>query len=158
MEALEEHRWLQRLLGEWTYETEAVMAEGQPPVTTVWTETVSPLGDLWIVCAGQGDMPDGCPGSTLMTLGYDPARQSFVGTFIGSMMTWLWLYQGQLSPDSGRLVLDTEGPGFSNEEGLVKYRDELELLGPDRRLLRSSRQDPGGQWNTFMTATYRRTG
>ena len=42
----EAHRWLQRLVGEWTNECEAVMEPGQPPVKTRGTVL---LGGLWIV-------------------------------------------------------------------------------------------------------------
>ena len=41
-------------------------------------------------------MPDGGPATMIMTLGYDPAKKRFVGTFIGSMMTNLWVYEGEL--------------------------------------------------------------
>jgi hypothetical protein len=39
---------------------------------------------------GQGEMPDGATGTTLMTLDMT-RRRRFVGTFIGSMMTNLWI-------------------------------------------------------------------
>ena len=30
------------------------------------------------------------------TLGYDPAKKKYVGTFIASVMTHLWIYSGSL--------------------------------------------------------------
>ncbi len=44
-----EHRWLQRLVGEWTYEAECDMGPGQPPVKTNGRESVRALGPLWTV-------------------------------------------------------------------------------------------------------------
>jgi len=35
----------------------------------------------------EKEMPDGGTGKTVMTLGYDPQNNRYVGTFIGSMMT-----------------------------------------------------------------------
>jgi len=53
---------------------------------TKGTEVVRSLGGLWIVSEGEGEMPDGGTGKTVMTLGYDPQNNRYVGTFIGSMM------------------------------------------------------------------------
>lgn len=53
------------------------------------------------MCEGLGEMPGGGIATTMMTLGYDPARKWFVGTFIGSMMTHMWVYAGTV------LTLDT---------------------------------------------------
>lgn len=36
-----EHQWLQKLVGEWTYESEALMGPDQPPVKSTGTETVA---------------------------------------------------------------------------------------------------------------------
>ena len=60
-EPQKEYVWLQRLIGDWTYETEAVMEPGKPPIKTTGSETVRTLGGLWIVGEGQGEMPDGSP-------------------------------------------------------------------------------------------------
>ena len=32
-EPQQEHQWLQQLVGEWTYEADATMEPGQPPLT-----------------------------------------------------------------------------------------------------------------------------
>lgn len=76
-EAQKEHRWLQRMAGEWTYEGEAVMAPDQPPVRCAGTEIVRSLGGLWVVAEGRGEMPDGGRATTIMTLGYDPHRKAY---------------------------------------------------------------------------------
>jgi len=38
-----------------------------------------------------------------------------VGTFVGSMMTHLWLYEGEREVNSEVLPLDSEGPSFSGD-------------------------------------------
>src|SRR5262245_46277943 len=96
VEPQQEHQWLHQLLGDWIFETEATMEPGKPPEKFTGSESVRSLGGVWVLCEGRGEMPGGGGGTTIMTLGYDPARQRFVGTFIGSMMTHMWVYEGEL--------------------------------------------------------------
>ena len=83
-----EHEWLQTLVGEWTIEGECIMGPDQPPMKSTGTESVRSLGGLWTIGEGRGEMPDGSgPSSSIMTLGYDPQKGHFVGSFVASMMT-----------------------------------------------------------------------
>src|SRR5512143_4138160 len=86
-----EHQWLQRLVGEWTSETEMTMEPGKPPEKFTGTERVRPVGDLWVLGESEGQMPGG-PGSSVVLLGFDPAKGHYVGTWAGSMMPNLWVY------------------------------------------------------------------
>src|SRR5262245_18041863 len=100
-----EHKWLQRLVGDWEYEHECNMGPDQPPMKMTGTESVRSLGGLWTMGEGRGEMPGGEVGTTMMTLGYDPTTQRFVGTFIGSMMTHMWIYNGTLDAAGKVLTL-----------------------------------------------------
>jgi hypothetical protein len=153
-EPQKEHQWLQKLVGEWTYEHECPAGPDQPPTKFKGTETVRSIGGLWVACEGRGEMPGGGPATTIMTLGYDPARKRFVGTFIGSMMTNLWVYDGAL--EGNALTLDTEGPSFAGDGKLAKYKDTIELRGDDHRVLNSQCLGEDGKWVKFMEAHYRR--
>lgn len=157
-EPQESHRWLQRLVGEWSWEMEAPAGPDQPPAKHEGTESVRPLGELWTLGEGSSTMPDGSPATTLMTLGYDPARQRFVGTFVGSMMTYLWIYEGSLDEAGEVLTLDAEGPDFSGGDKLVKYQDIIEWVSDDHRVLRSRMLGDDGEWQQIMEAHYRRVG
>lgn len=156
-EPREEHRWLERLVGEWTYEAEAVSPTGEPMEKHAGTESVRSVGGVWVVCEGQARLPDGGSATTIMTLGYDPAKGRFVGTFVGSVMTHLWIYDGELDPSGSVLALHTEGPGFPDEGKMAKYRDTIELRSDDHRVLTSSFQNEDGSWTQFVTSHYRRT-
>lgn len=79
-EPQQQHQWLQKLVGEWIYETEASMGPGQLPEKATGTESVRSLSGLWVQCEGQGEMPECGVVTTIMTLGYDPQKQQFVGT------------------------------------------------------------------------------
>jgi hypothetical protein len=88
-----------------------------------------------------------------MTLGFDAKSGRYVGTFIASMMTHLWTYDGAVEGDA--LVLDADGPSFTGE-GTGKYRDTIEFSDDDHRTLKSHALGPDGQWHLFMTARYTR--
>ncbi len=56
-EPQKEHEWLQRFVGEWTFEGEATMEPGKPPAKFSGTESVRSLGGFWILAEGQGEVP-----------------------------------------------------------------------------------------------------
>jgi Protein of unknown function (DUF1579) len=151
-----EHRWLQKLVGDWTYETEALMGPDQPPEKSSGTESVRSLDGLWILAEGQGEMP-GCGAvTTILTLGYDPQKQRYVGTWVGSMMNYLWIYDGEMDAAGQVLTLSAEGPSMMADDKMGKYRDVIEFKSDDHRVLTSHMLGNDGQWHQFMTANYRR--
>lgn len=150
-----EHRWLDKLLGKWTYETEFRMDADRTPSKSRGSEVVRSLGSFWTIGEGEGEMPDGSTGNTILTLGFDPKSHRYIGTFIGSMMTHLWIYNGSLDVSEKVLTLDTEGPNFS-QDAMTKYQDIIEFVNDDHRILKSQILENNGNWNHFMTAHYRR--
>jgi hypothetical protein len=151
-----EHQWLQKLVGEWTMEGECEMGPGQPSMKSKATEVVRSLGGLWTVAEGQGDMPDGGTCNTIMTLGYDPRTNRYVGTWIGSPMTHLWIYDGELDATEKVLTLNADGPSFTDPTKTAKYKDVIEFKNDDHRILTSHLLGDDGKWTQFMTAHYRR--
>jgi hypothetical protein len=154
-----EHEWLQRLVGEWTFEGECSMGPDQPPMKNTGVESVRSLGGLWTIGEGRGEMPDGGgPMTSIMTLGYDPQKGTFVGSFVASMMTHLWIYErGTLDASGKVLTLDARGPSFSGDGTMADYQDMIELLGDDHRTLSSRVRGEDGTWSpVFMSAHYRR--
>src|SRR5262245_12489669 len=86
-----------------------------------------------------------------------PQKKRFVGTFIASVMTNLWLYEGELDASGNVLSLNSEGPSFTEEGKTAKYRDVIEFKNDDLRVFSSQILGDHGKWQTFMTANYRRT-
>ncbi len=153
VEPQKEHQWLSKLVGEWTFESECICPD-QPPMKSQGTEVVRALGGLWMVAE------DECTGEyggwkAIMTLGFDPTTKRFVGTFIATMMTHLWIYNGSLDAAERVLTLDTVGPSFT-DGAMIKYQDIIEIIADDHRTLSSQTIGPDGQWHRFMTAHYRR--
>lgn len=155
-----QHAWLDQLVGEWTWACDMVegAADEKAAAEHNGTESVRSLGGLWIVGDGVSKMPDasGAPCTTMITLGYDPVKKRFVGSFIGSMMTHLWPYEGELAADGKSLVLNSEGPSFTDPNKMAKYVDTITMETPDRRILTSRYQSEDGSWHQFMRAVYTR--
>lgn len=150
------HRWLQQLLGDWTCQSRCDMGPGEPPMQSSGTEQVRALGELWVILEGIGTMPGGDETRTQMALGYDPEKKAVIGTWVGSMMTHLWIYRGTLDADQKVLTLETEGPSFTGDGTTARYRDVITLVNANERTLTVSGLQPDGRWNEFMTTTYQR--
>ena len=152
-EPQQEHQWLQKLVGEWavTSATASEVSGGE------WVERVRSLDGLWVVAEGQGEMPDGGPAVTMMTLGYDPRRQRYVGTWVGSMMTHLWVYEGTLDESGTVLTLDCEGPDFETQGRLTRYQDIITIVDDDHRILTARMLTADGTWKQLMSMRYRRS-
>ncbi|MFB9951454.1 DUF1579 domain-containing protein [Rhizobium puerariae] len=146
-----EHGFLEKLLGTWDV-TSTGMGNDEK-----WVEVVRSLHGIWFVAEGNGEMPDGSgPATTVLTLGYDPARGKYVGSWIGSMMAHLWVYEGEVSADGTTLSLYTTGPDFAEEGKLADYREQIVFRDADHRIFNSSARQPDGSWKQFMEAQYAR--
>jgi Protein of unknown function (DUF1579) len=151
-----EHRWVERLVGEWTFETEAESEPGKKETGTGSTRVRS-IGGLWIVAESEGEIPGmDDRGIWIMTLGYDPRKQQVVGTWVGSMMPNQWVYEGVLDRAADRLTLDTEGPSMKGDGSLAGYREVIEIENDGHWVHTSYAQADGGQWRPFMVTHYRR--
>jgi hypothetical protein len=147
-----EHEWLKQLEGEWETKAEMVMEPGKPPVTSKGTESVRSLGGFWSVAEMKGDCL-GVPVTGLMTIGYDPQKKKYVGTWVCSMTDWLCHYEG--TADGPVLTLECEGPNPTTGK-LVKMKDVIEIKDKDHKVLTSWMLGEDGQWVRFMTMTARR--
>jgi hypothetical protein len=150
-----EHAWLGRLVGKWQCVSECLMGPDQPPTEGKGSEEVRSLGGLWTIGEGEMDTPGGEPMRSIMTLGYDPGRGRFVGTFIASCMTHLWVYDGELVEGGQALELHAQGPAMTGA-GMASYIDRIEFESDDTRVLSSRIRMEDGSWVTFMTARYTR--
>lgn len=72
------------------------------------------------------------------------------------MMTYLWIYDGELDAAGRLLTLNAEGPSMAGDGKIVKYQDIVEVIDDDHRTLSSQFQLPDGTWQKFMTVHYSR--
>jgi hypothetical protein len=145
-----EHGFLQKMVGTW--EVTAKDMTGDDP----WTEVVRSLHGIWFVAEGTGRMPGGGAATTVLTLGFDPAKGKYTGSWIGSMMSHMWVYEGDVSADGTTLSLYTTGPDFADPDKTGEYREQIVFTDDDHRIFTSSAKQPDGSWNQFMEARYAR--
>ena len=151
-----EHEWLLQLVGAWEFESECSMGPNQPPLKSSGKQTTRSLGSLWTLGEMENIGPDNQPMRSVITLGFDPIKQRFVGTFVASCMTHMWPYDGQLNDSRKILTLDSEGPSFTGDGTMAKYQDIVEIVDKDRHVLTSRFQNQDGTWTEFMRANYSR--
>jgi hypothetical protein len=148
-----EHRWLQRLVGEWTFESSCIMGPDAPPMNVSGTASIRPFGELWIHIDNRNAPESG--GLGFFTLGFDAAKERFAGSFVATCMSSHWVYDGGAVNDSEELILDAEGPSFTGS-GTSKYQDIIRQVDADNWELRSQMLGDDGVWVPFMSAQYRR--
>lgn len=153
--ATPEHAWLQQLVGEWRMVGEAVGTPGLPAARMESEERVRSIGGLWVQAESHALM-NGEPFTSVMTVGYDLRAQRFVGSWIDSLQTHQWIYHGTLDAARRVLTLEAEGPAFGDATKNALYRDAIEIVDADHRVLRSSVRNADGTWTQFMTARYTR--
>jgi hypothetical protein len=147
--------FLQALAGEWSVVTEAIPGPGLDPIRTESREVARLLGGRWLV-AESTRLQGGRELTSILTLGYDPAAQRFVATWIDAMQAHLWLYAGTLDDTGGVLTLETEGPILGDATRTTRYREIHEVVDADQRVMRSLILAPNGEWFEFGRTEYRR--
>jgi hypothetical protein len=152
----EHHKWLEKLVGTWTVESE-MSGPDMPPMKSTGTDTVRSLGGRWVLCELKAEMPGMGTMSAVLSLGYNTETGKYQGTWIDTVHDHLWVYAGTLDSTGKILTLETEGPNMMDPaKGNTKYRDVIEFKSPDHRTLTSSAH-VDGKWVQFVTANYRKT-
>jgi len=149
-----EHDWLQQFAGEWVTSGEAVAGEGKEPVKLNGTASGRMIGGFWATIEAKSEI-GGNPFTGIMTIGYVAAKKKYVGTWIDSMSSHLWHYEGTVDAAGKILSLDAEGPRMDQPDKKAKYRDAMEVKARDHLVLTSAIEQEG-KWVTFLTVDYRR--
>jgi hypothetical protein len=152
---VKEHEWLDRFVGEWESVAEITPEPDHEPIQYKSTESVRRVGGFWIVGENKGEMM-GKPVTSILTLGYDPDRKKYVGTWIDSVSSYLWQYEGTVDAAGNVLTLETEGACPLEEGKTRKFRDVTEFKSPDHRVFTTSMLGDDGKWVTLMTVNSHR--
>ena len=150
-----EREWLRQFVGEWTITSNT--GETPPGMEGSFKseERIRAVGSLWTY--NEADAQFGAMKfQSMMTLGYDPVREAFVGTYVDTIQTHLWIYEGQLDEEKRVLTMNCEGPSMTDPRVMGQYRDQFELIGPDHKRMTSSYQDKDGEWVTIMVSEGKR--
>ena len=148
----EEHKWLVQFVGQWDMVSEGPAELVEPGQTNEATMTARMIGPFWVVSEMEGDTPVG-KFRAIQTIGYDAARQKYVGTWVDSMTNYLWHYEGTIDASGMKLTLEAKGPDIFTGEGVAKYRDSYEFISSDEFRTESSMLGEDGEWVTFMSGT-----
>lgn len=151
-----EHKLLEQFAGKWISEAKAAMAPGQEPIVCKGAETGRMMGGLWLVAMGEAEMPDGQKGESMITLGYDPAKKCYVGTFVCSAQDMMWEYTGKFDETGKKLILSTEGPSMLETGKTAKYEETMELVDANHKTFTSKILMPDGKWMELVKVTYER--
>ncbi len=150
-----EHELLQLFVGQWDSESEASMGPGQPPMKCKGSMKSRMIGGFWVVSDMTGDMA-GTTMTAVQTIGYDAEKKKYVGTWIDSMMNYMWKYEGTVDETGKILTLEAEGPNFMAAGKLTKFRDAYEIKSADHIVATSSMLTEDGKWIVFMTGNLTR--
>ena len=150
-----EHEWLKQLVGEWTSKGKLMADPNGEPIECEGTETVRAIGGFWVQ-AEMNSKPFGEPVTGLMTIGYDPEKKKYVGTWVDSVTSYLWKYEGTLDESGKVLTLEADGPNFTKPGETAKYRDVITIKDKDHKTLTGMAQTEDGKWVTFMTTEFTR--
>jgi hypothetical protein len=153
---VDEHRWLQQLTGRWLLTFDMPEGSDHQDAGGTWEENARSLGGAWIVAETTGTMPDGSSATNILSLGYDPAKKRYVGSFVCSVMTHLWIYEGRLDDTGTVLTLDCEGPDFDTIGRTAPYQDIITIKDENTRNFSSRIRRPDGTWKPIMSCNYNR--
>ena len=132
------------------------MGPDLPPVQCSGTMSSRQLGGFWVLNEIKGDM-GGTQMNGVQMIGYDEAKKKYVGTWVDSMTSFLWRYEGSVDRTGRVLTLDADGPNFMGDGKLTKYQDVYEFKSADEILMTSRMLGDDGKWVTFMSGTAKRS-
>lgn len=99
----ENHKHLERFLGNWKTETSFLMGGQKSPAEEGVASVEWLIQGRWLQSRGQGRMM-GMDAETVMILGYDNFKMSYVGTVCNSLDTALNRFEGDLIQDGSALI------------------------------------------------------
>ena len=92
----------------------------------------------------------------VQTIGYDRKEKKFIGTWVDSMTDFQWDYSGKWLEDKKQLVMEAEGPSFTDPEKKTDFRDSYQFVEKDLIRFESSMKDEAGKWVTFARGEFKR--
>ena len=149
-----EHAWLEKFAGTWETEMECQIPDKEP-IKGKATETAKMLGGFWLTVENKGEMM-GSPFTGIMTLGYDPAKKTYIGTWTDSMTSIMWNYTGTVNSAGDTITLEAEGPCPMQGGKICKFKEVMKLTGKDEKTFTSSIQGDDGKWSQIMSSKSKR--
>jgi hypothetical protein len=150
-----EHQWLNQLVGEWDTEGEIHMAPDMEPIKSTGTDTSRMLGGFWLVSDVKGEFM-GMTMEAKLTIGYDTDKKKYVGSWVDSMNSYMWTYEGSVDESGKVLTLNTQGPCPQRGGQMANFKEVIEIKNKDEHTFTSSIQEEDGKWTKMVSVKYRR--
>ena len=112
-------RCSRRTSATWDATVEMFMAPGAPPALSKGTETVTMMGGFWQLSEFKSEMM-GQPFEGRGTMGYDPAKKKYVGTWVDTMTPGYYTVEGTYDAATKTLTGVMEGPDPSGQVAKTK--------------------------------------
>jgi hypothetical protein len=147
-----EHEVLKKDVGTWDATVEMLMPPGAPPSTGTEVTTLGP-GGLWVITDFQSQMM-GAPFQGHGVGGWDPAKKKYVGAWVDSMSTAVFVTESTYDAASRSMTGTLEGPGPDGQpmkmKAVTQYKDD------DTRVFTMYMPGPDGKEAPSMRITYKR--
>lgn len=150
-----QHEFLKQFEGSWDCTAKFMMEPGKPMMESKGTETATMgLGGFWLSFEYKGEMM-GAPFTGRGTMGYDQQKQKYVGTWIDSMKSGLFISEG--TGDEHGKVFTMIAQGYCDSEGKsITMKQVYEIKDKDSWTLTFLSPNPDGKELTVGTIEYTR--
>lgn len=108
IEVTDHHQRITAGAGHFVGEMSMTMPGMPEPMKLPCEETVTALGDLWTTSSFSMEFM-GQPFTGASTLGYDPEKGKYVGTWVDSMTTMLTIMEGDYDAEQDAIVMTYRG-------------------------------------------------
>lgn len=150
-----EHKWLEQFVGDWETTAKSEESPDVPSMTCEGTIKSQMLGGFWVVNRTTNKV-QGMEIEAVQSIGYDPKKKKYIGTYVDSVMSHMWIYEGTVDKTGKILTLEAEGPNMMEPGKTAMYRDIYEFKSKDEIIATAQYQDPSGNWVTMMKGTAKR--
>ena len=150
-----QHEALKQLEGTWDAVARFMTEPGKPMAESKGVETASMgLGGFWLITEYKGEM-NGQPFTGRGSIGYDQQKQKYVGTWIDSSKSGLFLSEGN-ADDQGKLFTMIVQGHCDTQGKAITMKQLMEIKDKDSRKLTLLSPNPDGKDVTVGTIEYSR--
>jgi len=159
----ENHKLLENLAGQWTYQVRHWMDPSKPPEESTGVSSVrAVMGGRYYIGEHKGKMempgPDGKPVERefegMGITGYDNVKEKFCNAWIDSMGTGIFVSEGRY--DVGTKTFTYAGEYEMMPGTKIKVRETIRIIDKDKHVLEWFEDHGGGQEVRIMEITFTR--
>ncbi|MDY0039439.1 MAG: DUF1579 domain-containing protein [Desulforhabdus sp.] len=148
------HKSLGKMAGSWNVECKSWMEPGKPPMESTGTsEQKMIFGGRYLQQEFTGDMM-GSPFTGMGIVGYDNHTKKFVSTWIDSMSTGIYFFEGSAG-ENDKIIIQ-ESSYDDPIMGPTKYRSVSRIVDDNTLTFEMYSIDKSGKEAKMMEMTYKR--